>query len=394
MKRIVSLLIVLTVFALSSSTLVAYADDRTEYINVYNWGEYISDGADDSLDVNKAFEEATGIKVNYTNYTSNEDLYAKLKSGGSSYDIIIPSDYMIARMIAEDMIQKIDVSKLENYSNISDEYKNLYFDPNNEYSVPYNAGMVGLIYNKTMVQGTPDSWSILWDEQYADKILMINNPRDAFAIAQFLLGIDINSEDEADWQRAAEKLAEQKPLVRSYVMDEVFNMMESGEAALVPYYAGDFLTMRDNNPDLDMVFPKEGTNIFVDSICIPKSAGNVDGAMKYIDFLLSEEIALANAEYLYYTSPNKAVLENEEYSLKDDPYVYPSEEAKRNTEYFHNLDRVSLDRMNTLWDGLKIEGNNYTGVYVGIAVAVAAIGAVMIVRTVKKKKQNKYIDET
>ncbi len=391
MKRIVSFLIVSAMLAVIFSA-VAYAAPE-QSINVYNWGEYISDGADDSLDVNKAFEEATGIKVNYTNYTSNEDLYAKLKSGGTSYDIIIPSDYMIARMIKEDMLQKIDTSKLSNYSNISDEYKNLYFDPNNEYSVPYNAGMVGLIYNTKMVEGKPDSWSILWDEQYKDKILMINNPRDAFAIAQFLLGIDINSESEEDWKRAADKLAEQKPLVHAYVMDEIFNKMESGEAALAPYYAGDFLTMRDNNPDLDMVFPKEGTNIFVDSICIPKNAQNVDGAMKYIDFLLSEEVALANAEYLYYTCPNKAVLENEEYSLKNDPYVYPSEEAKKKTEYFHNLDQTSLDRMNTLWDDLKIGGNSYTGVYIGVAAAVAVIVTVIVVRIVKKKNQDKYIDQ-
>ncbi len=391
MKRILSLLIAAAIVTAVFSVVTYAAPEQS--INVYNWGEYISDGADDSLDVNKAFEEATGIKVNYTNYTSNEDLYAKLKSGGTSYDIIIPSDYMIARMIKEDMIQKIDMSKLENYSNIADEYKNLYFDPNNEYSVPYNAGMVGLIYNTKMVEGKPDSWSILWDEQYKDKILMINNPRDAFAIAQFLLGIDINSESAEDWQKAADKLAEQKPLVHAYVMDEIFNKMESGEAALAPYYAGDFLTMRDNNPDLDMVFPKEGTNIFVDSICIPKNAQNVDGAMKYIDFLLSEEAALANAEYLYYTCPNKTVLEKEEYSLKNDPYVYPSEEAKKNTEYFHNLDQTSLERMNTLWDDLKIGGNSYVGVYVGVAAAVAIIITVIVVRLVKKKNQDKYIDQ-
>ncbi len=391
MKRIISFVIVLSMLAVVFAAQTYAAPEQ--YINVYNWGEYISDGTDDSLDVNKAFEEATGIKVNYTNYTSNEALYAKLKSGGASYDIIIPSDYMIARMIKEDMLQKIDTSKLANYANVADEYKNLYFDPNNEYSVPYNAGMVGLIYNTKMVEGKPDSWSILWDEKYADKILMIDNPRDAFGVAQFLLGIDINSENEDDWKKAADKLAEQKPLVHTYVMDEVFNMMESGEAALVPYYAGDFLTMRDNNPDLDMVFPKEGTNIFVDSICIPKSAQNVDGALKYIDFLLSEDVALANAEYLYYTSPNKAVLENDEYSLKNDPYVYPPEEAKKNTEYFHNLSQTALDRMNTLWDGLKREGNSYTVVYIGVAAAVVAIGAVIVVRTLKKKKQDSYIDQ-
>ncbi len=366
---------------------------KTECINVYNWGEYISDGSDGTLDVNKAFEEATGIKVNYTNYASNEDMYAKLKSGGSSYDIIIPSDYMIARLIEEDMLQKIDTSRLENYGNVSEEYKGKYYDVNDEYSVPYNAGMVGLIYNTEMVDETPDSWSIMWDEKYKDKILMINNPRDAFGIAQFLLGLDINSEDENDLKAAADKLAEQKSLVHAYVMDEVYNLMESGEAAMVPYYAGDFLMMKENNPALEMVYPKEGTNIFVDAICIPKNAQNVDAAMKYIDFLLSEEVALANAEYLYYSCPNSAVLENDEYSLQGDKYVYPSAEIKENTEYFRNLSAEGLQKMNDLWDDLKIGGDSYTSDYITLAVIAVAVVAVVTVRYVKKKKRNKIINE-
>lgn len=362
------------------------------YINVYNWGEYISDGSDGSLNVNEEFTRRTGIKVNYTNYASNEDLYAKLKSGGASYDVIIPSDYMIERMISEGMLQKLDFSNISNYPNISDEYKNLYFDPDNEYSVPYNVGMVGLIYNTKLVDGTPDSWSILWDEKYANEILMFNNPRDAFAIAQFLLGIDVNSTDTADWDRAAAKLDEQKPLVQSYVMDEIYNKMESGEAALAPYYAGDFLSMQENNPDLAIVFPKEGTNIFVDSLCIPVGAQNKTAAEMYINFLLETDIALANAEYLYYASPNSTVLADPDYSLAGNEVVYPSEEVKANTEYYHNLPKETLEYMTSKWDDLKIGGSNNTLIYIGLGAAVIAVAAVFVVRAVKKKKQSAYMD--
>ena len=347
MKKILACALLCALLASLAAPFAAFAEDGTAetetvgsgYINVYNWGEYISDGSDGSLNINEEFTRRTGITVNYTNYASNEDLYAKLKSGGASYDVIIPSDYMIERMVSEGMLQKLDFSNIPNNSNVSDKYRNLYFDPNNEYSVPYNVGMVGLIYNTKLVDGTPDSWSILWDENYANEILMFNNPRDAFAIAQFLLGIDVNSTDTADWDRAAAKLEEQKPLVQSYVMDEIYNKMESGEAALAPYYAGDFLSMQENNPDLAIVFPKEGANIFVDSACIPVGAQNKTAAEMYINFLLEPDIALANAEYLYYASPNTTVLDNPDYSLAGNEVVYPSDEITANTEYFHNLPR-------------------------------------------------------
>ena len=196
-------------------------------LNVFNWGEYISDGSEDSFDVNKEFEKLTGIKVNYSYYDNNEAMYSKLKSGAVAYDIIIPSDYMIERLKNEGMLEKLDFSKLDNYKYISDEYKDLYFDENNEYSVPYNVGMVGLIYNKTMVEGEPTSWNIMWDSKYADDILTFNNPRDAFGIAQFLLGLDINSNDTADWDKAAAKLTEQNAVLQARVNDEVFNKIMS-----------------------------------------------------------------------------------------------------------------------------------------------------------------------
>ena len=393
-KKVLSVLFCALVASLSCSVSFFAAAKQIDVsklkgteINVYNWGEYISDGAEGTLDVNKEFEKETGIKVNYTTYDSNENMYNKIKGGGANYDIVIPSDYMIERMINEDLLEKINFDNIPNYKNIMDKYKNLYFDPNNEYSVPYNVGMVGLVYNTKMVKETPESWSIMWDEKYKGQILMFNNSRDAFGIAQFLLGIDLNTNDPADWEKAYEKLKEQKPLVQSYVMDDVFNKMEGGEAAIAAYYAGDCISMAENNPDLAFVYPKEGTNIFVDSICIPKGCQNKEAAELYIDFMLRGDIALANAEYMCYATPNQAVLDNEEYSLRDNEMLYPDEEHTPPTEYFHNLDQDMLMVMTSLWDNLKIEGNNDRSVYIGLITFAVIVVVYFIYRTIRKKKR-------
>lgn len=393
-KRIFAVLFTVIILALSLSASFGVAAKeinlaklRGTEINVYNWGEYISDGAEGSLDVNKQFEQETGIKVNYTTYDSNENMYNKIKGGGANYDIVIPSDYMIERLINENLLEKLDFDNIPNYKNIMSKYKNLYYDPNNEYSVPYSVCMVGLVYNTKMVDETPDSWEIMWNEKYKGQILMFNNSRDAFGIAQFLLGIDVNTTEKTDWDRAYEKITKQKPLVQSYVMDEVFNKMESGEAAIAAYYAGDCISMAENNPDLDFVYPKEGTNIFVDAACIPKGCQNKEGAEAYINFLLRGDIALANAECICYATPNQAVLDNEDYSLRDNKKLYPDEEDYPPTEYFHNLDADTLELMTSLWDYLKIEGNNDTSVYVGLISFVAIVAAYAIFRTVRKKKR-------
>jgi len=209
-----------------------YSKYKGTVLKVYNWGYYISDGSEGSIDVNKQFEMLTGIDIVYDNFDSNESLYAKIINGGADYDVIIPSDYMIARLINEGYLAKLDFSLIPNYKYIDEQYKNMEHDINNEYSVPYNVGKVGIIYNKQMVQNPPKSWSVMWDKQYAGKILNFNNPRDAFAIAQFYNGLDINSTDEKDWDAAFASLVEQKSILQSYVMDEVFNKMESGEAAI------------------------------------------------------------------------------------------------------------------------------------------------------------------
>lgn len=325
-------------------------------LNVYNWGEYISDGYEDTLDVNAEFEKITGIKVNYTNYDSNESMYSKLSGGGIAYDVIIPSDYMIARMANEGLLMKLDTAKLTNYKYIDSAYKNAYFDPNNEYSVPYSVGMVGLIYDKTVISAEDAaSWKVLWSEEYKPYgILNFNNPRDAFATAQFLLGLDVNSESKADLQKAAEKLKQQKPLIQSYVMDEVFDKMESGEAAVAPYYAGDYFTMAENNEKLAFAYPKEGTNIFIDSICIPKTAQNYEAAMLYINFLLEPEIARANAEYIGYASPNTEVVNNPEYEYYQNEILYPTAAQKPKTSYFEDLSDELKKEMDRLWESVKL----------------------------------------
>ena len=356
LKKIFSVIFAVIIATLPGITAFAAPSDieslRGTKLYVYNWGEYISDGEDDTMDVNAEFEKKYGIEVIYDTYDNNEVMYSKLKGGGVSYDIVIPSDYMIERMIKEDMLEKIDYSNLENYKYIPEKYRNLRFDPTNEYSVPYTVSYVGLIYNKTLVEEAPTSWTVLWDERYTNNILMFGNPRDAFAIAQSILGMDYNTESPIAWKVAAELLKDQKNVAPNYVNDEVFLKMESGEAALAPYYVGDFLSMKENNDDLEFVYPKEGVNYFVDGCCILKGSKNKRAAELYIDFLLDPEVAKANAEYICYGSPNTAVYENPEYEYYQDEYLYP-EEGSFLTQLFCNPSPETLALMSTLWDDVK-----------------------------------------
>ena len=325
-------------------------------LNVFNWGEYLSDGSDDSLDVNAEFEKITGIKVNYTNYDSNEAMYSKIKSGGISYDVIIPSDYMISRMANEGLLKNFYPEKLSNYKYISDKYKNVYFDPNNQYSAPFSVGMVGIIYDKTIIsEKDASTWNVLWNKKYKKNgILNFNNPRDAFATAQLLLGVDINTTNKDDMDKAAEKLKQQKTVLQSYVMDEVFDKMESGEASVAPYYAGDYLSMYDNNNKLALAYPKEGTNIFIDSACIPTTTQNYEAARMYINFLMEPEVALANAEYICYASPNSAVVNNKDYLYYNNKVLYPDEKNTPICYYYHNQSVEIRRYMDKLWEDVKL----------------------------------------
>ena len=362
-------------------------------INVYNWGEYISvdDGGEDAFDTNKEFEKLTGIKVNYTNFASNEELYAKLKNGGSSYDIIIPSDYMIARMINEDMLEKLDFSNIPNYDAlIMDKFKGMDYDPTEEYSVPYTWGMVGIIYNTTLVDEEDDieSWQILWNEKYANNILMFSNSRDAFAIACKYLGYSMNTTDEQELRNAANALVDQKLLVQAYVMDEIFDKMTGGEAALAPYYAGDAITMINDNPDLAYAVPREGTNLFVDAMCIPKGAKNKEAAELYINFMCETKAALANIEYIGYSTPQREVPEYLDPELAENPISYPDDEVLANTEAFIALPSATTRLMDELWTSILTA--NETAPWTIPVFLIACLGASITINVVRsrKKKQN------
>lgn len=324
-------------------------------INVYNWGEYISDGSDlDIPDINAEFERLTGITVNYTTYATNEELYAKIRGGGASYDIIIPSDYMISRMIDEGMLEKINYDNIPNIKYIGDEYKNKDYDPIGEYSVPYTWGTVGIIYNADEVEEADFGWDILWNEKYADRILMFDNPRDAFAIAENMLGISMNTENPAELEAAAEKLAEQKPVVQAYVMDEVFDKMGAEEAVLAPYYAGDAKTLMAEFDFLQFKVPASGTNSFYDAVCIPKGAENKEAAEMYINFLCEPEVAYHNINYIGYSTPNTAAFEMLDDEVKNDGFSYPDAEyLNTKTEVFKNLSDSANRKMQELWTKIK-----------------------------------------
>ena len=324
-------------------------------INVYNWGEYISDGSESGmLDVNKEFEALTGIKVNYTTFATNEEMYAKMKGGGADYDIIIPSDYMISRMIKEDMLAKIDYSKMPNTKHIMDNFRGLEYDVNDEYSVPYMWGTVGIIYDKDIVTEEEIGWDILWNEKYNGNILMFDNPRDAFAIAENMLGYSMNTESADELRAAADKLKEQKPLIQAYVMDQVFDKMGAGEAAVAPYYAGDAVTLMADYDNLGFAIPKTGTNIFVDAVCIPKTSKNIEAAQMYINFLCEPEISLANCEAIGYSTPNTAAYDMLDDEIKNDGISYPDEEfQKSRCTTFINLSDEANQLMQDLWTEMK-----------------------------------------
>lgn len=359
-------------------------------INVYNWGEYISNGVDGSLDVNAEFTRRTGIEVNYTTFDTNESLYSKLAGGGANYDVIIPSDYMISKLISEDMLEKLDFNNIPNFQYIDEEYRNPNYDPQNEYSVPYTWGVVGIFYNKNYVHETVDSWKILWNEQYSGKILMFDNPRDTFGIAQKLLGFSFNSTDSDEWEQAAMLLKQQKPLIQAYVMDQIFDKMESGEAWLAPYYAGDAAILVEDSPDIGFAIPtKEGTNFFVDAMCIPKGAKHKAEAEAYINFLCDPEIAAANVDYIGYSTPETAAKELLDEEIVNNPIYYPPKEIMEQSEIFINLPNETNLLMDALWAEVKMGGPGQTITLVAIIVLfLAAYVAIVIYKRRKAKRES------
>ncbi len=406
MKRLLSLTVV-CLMLLPMLFACGKNGGDAETLYVYNWGEYISDGSEGCLDSNEAFEkwyyEKTGKRVNvvYSTYSSNEDMYAKLSSGSVSYDVIVPSDYMIERLIKEDMLAPLNYDNIPNIKNIVPEFygENAefdYYDEGNIYSVPYFYGMIGIIYNTKMVDPSDiGSWELMWNPKYKDNILQFNNSRDAFGTAQYYLGLDVNSPNESEWRLALNKLREQKDIVQGYVMDEIFNKMENGSAAIAAYYAGDFLAMYENNEDLDFFYPEEGTNLYVDAMCIPKSSKNKALAEMYIDFMLTEEPAIANAEYTYYASPNRLVRENQSYkdymnSIKDNGYetMYGTENVKATA--YKNLPGEQLALINNLWEELKSDIEISPVIYILCAVIIISLASLGIFFAVRKKIRNNY----
>lgn len=401
------------VFVLFSFAVPAYADDlfsqeikdyyknlglQGTTINVYNWGEYISDGSDGLMDVITEFENLTGAHVNYTNYESNENMYSKLIGGGVSYDVIVPSDYMTERLIDEKLLEEIDYANIPNFDKyVRDDCKNLFFDPEQKYSVCFNTGTTILIYNKKLVKEKPNSWKVLWDEQYRDKVLMFNNARDAFAVAQLTLGQDLNTDREQDWVDAANLLAEQRDTVNPvYVMDEVFNLMESGEYAFATYYAGDYVLMKENNDDLGYCFPKEGVNDFYDAFCIPTCSKNKKGAEAFINFMLEPQVSFDNEEFIYYASSNKDVMINEDSSLYGNEVVYPKK--KINSQYFRNLPQNILELENSLWSQVK-SGSLSTNssqdkkkIYIEFSAVVVFAAVVLFAAFINKQRKKKEQD--
>lgn len=385
MKKNLFCLLLVCVLTVSLMPAVVAADNE---ITVYNWGQYISDGTDGSLDVIAAFEEETGIKVNYLTFDSNESMYTKLKTGGTTYDVIIPSDYMIGKLIEENMLEPLNFDNIPNYQYIDESFRNQSYDPANTYSVPYTWGTVGLIYNSQYVSAADAaSWNCLWNEKYAGKILMFDNPRDAFAIAESILGYSLNTENEDELRAAADLLTEQKGLVQSYVMDQIFDRMQRGEAWAAPYYAGDFLTMVEENSDLAFSFPEEGFNIFIDAMCIPKGCQNKAGAEAFINFLCRPDICAANLDYLGYSAPETAAKELMDPEVTSSPVAYPDDETLARTESFGALSTQATQLMNDLWLNVKTTGSNTTLYIVISVVAVLAIAAVFVLMNVRRHRK-------
>ena len=327
---------------------------------VCGWGENIDE------DLFDLFEEKTGIKVIYQTAESNEMMYSKVAMGGSGYDVVVPSDYMIAQMIEEGLLAELNFDNIPNFSLISDRFKNLVYDPDNKYSVPYTWGTLGIIYNPTMISDEIDSWEALFDMRYEGMASMIGNPRDAIATALMYLGYSINTTDEAQIREAYDLIAVSKAagVYQGFFMDEIYDKMEVGETALCTYYAGDYLSMYDNNPDLKYVIPKEGSNWFVDAMCVLKDAKNKTEAEEWINFICSTEASLRNMDFIWYASPNETALE--EYpayyqeqtgeELPEEIYevMAAPQEVLDKCEMYLNLPSATRTLYNDLWTQLGV----------------------------------------
>lgn len=340
---------VMTASLLALSLAAPLSACGTQYkttIKVYNWGDYI----DKSVVEN--FQKEHKIKVIYDEFPTNEEMYVKLKAGGSDYDVVIPSDYTIKRMINENMLEKIDISNVPNYKYIDERFKNLGFDPKNEYSIPYMWGTVGILYNKKMVQDPVDSWKILWNEKYGKKILMLDSQRDSIGITLKMLGYSLNTKNSKELEEAKNLLIKQKPLVLSYVGDEVKDKMIGNEATMAVVWSGDAIYMKGENKDLEYVIPKEGTNIWFDSMVIPKNTKHKKEAELFINYMCSTEVALKNAEAIGYSTPHTEAVKKLPAELTSDKAAYPGPNDLKTSEVFEDL-ADSIKEYDRIWTEIK-----------------------------------------
>ena len=352
MKKVICVVLSVLLAVSCLAGLSGCGSSKKTTLYVYNWGQYISEGDDGSLDVIATFEEAyPNIRVQYSTYDSNEIMYSKLANGGITVDVIIPSDYMIGRMVQEGMLEELNFDNIPNYQYIDDAFKNTSYDPENKYSVPYTWGTVGIIYNTKYVdEADVTGWELLWNEKYAGKILMFDNSRDAFGIAEYLLGYDVNTTDEAELQACSAKLAEQKPVVQQYVMDQIFDAMENEEAWIAPYYAGDYLTMVEENPDLAFYRPTaQGYNMFIDAMCIPTCCQEKEAAEAFINFLCSPEISSANMAFLGYSVPSTAAKELMDPEVANSDVAYPDADTLATGTSFNYLPEETSRYMESLF---------------------------------------------
>ena len=356
MKKGISVILAVLLAVSCLTGLSGCGSSKKTTLYVYNWGQYISEGDDGSLDVIAAFEEAyPNIRVQYSTYDSNEIMYSKLSNGGITVDVIIPSDYMIGRMVQEGMLEELNFSNIPNYQYIDDSFKNTSYDPENKYSVPYMWGTVGILYNKDMIPEPNQSWSILWDTQYQKNVFMLDSYRDSMGITLKYLGYSMNSREVPELMAAKDKLIEQKQsgVVKAYQVDETKDKMVAGEAALALMWSGDAQYAIDLNDHLDYFVPSEGSNIWVDGAVILKSARNKENAEKFINFLCRPDIAQMNCEYIWYSSPNKGAIElmGEEY--ENNHVLNPSQEVQDRCEFFHDIDDTFRKIYENLWMEIK-----------------------------------------
>ena len=330
MKKTISFVLAMLMVATVALVLSACGSGQPT-LKVYNWGEYAD------MEAIAMFEKETGIKVKYDIFGSNEEMYAKVKSGAGDYDVLVPSDYMIERMRKADMLAELDWSAMPNTSGIMAHFKDNSYDPDCKYSVPYLWGTLGILYNKSIVTEEVDSWDILFNGKYSKNILMYDSSRDSIGVAMIQNGFDINSRDEGELEKAKQTLIDQKPDVLAYVLDDVKDKMIQGEAGLAVVYSGYVTDAIDQNPDLAYCIPKEGSNVWVDGMVIPATSKNKDLAQKFIDFMCRPDIALMNVRYVAYSTPIQGCLDLMDEEERNNPIAYPSEEELARCEYYHDL---------------------------------------------------------